>query len=958
MTLNLGDTVRIGDGKTARIIQLIDLFGRRYADIFIEPAGPIKRELLANLHAPDDRLSSLDGGQTAPAGLFVARIAAHQLRAMLTQQGVLSAANFRVTPLPHQVLAVDWVMNLLRPRAMIADEVGLGKTIEAAMVYEELKLRGQAHRALVIAPAGLTRQWQDEFVQKFGEHFILYDRTMVSALREIHGQETNLWMLNDQVVTSLDFVKPKRMRPDLSAREKEQRERHNQRIFQDIIEAGWDLVIFDEAHKLSKHADGSETARYRVGESLAQAVPVFLLLTATPHQGDAARFLHLLNLVDPYAFNQFDDLDPKKVGSVVWRTRKRAAVDAQGNRLFKQRITDIYPVDRSGPEHALELELYEAVTDYVRDNYDRAMGRGDRAFGFLMILFQRLVTSSTQAIHDALVKRHEKLVSLQAHLNSSGGQEGFDEEAAGDEDTQELLDDLIVVSGVLNEAELAKEIEIIERLLDLARRARQGHDAKMAALLDIIDQVCQREGDPNCKFLIFTEFVATQDAICQLLEGMGYRAAVINGRQKLEERIAARKTFANDAQFMVSTEAGGEGINLQFCHVMVNYDLPWNPMKLEQRIGRLDRIGQTHHVLVLNLLVQDSVEQRIRQVLENKLGLIREQYGEDKLADILSTLQDEFNFDRLYMDAVLKRQLEAAELEQIAQRIYERARQVLEQDDLLMPQAQTRMQDYRRRLAETSQERIRAMLEGYLAANGERLNEYSRRPGVYYFELPLDGSKEHFADVVFDRERAVADDGLVYLHLNHPAVQSLLKHLTDKELAMAQLELDSTALPAGTTLPDGIGLWRVYRLRVTNYEDVDRYELLPVVVNGHGREYPNLARCLMSLAPDHIKTAYIPIDDGDLEKLREFSQKTAESHAADLFSEMQLEQGERLQNERKKIEQYYRNQEIAVGQIAIENIRQAKHRELLERRHKDLSNLEHRLSLVPDLMMIGMALIS
>jgi hypothetical protein len=181
MTFNLGDTVQLNTGQTACIIALADLFGQHYADVFIEPDGPVRRVPVTELRPLADPLAALGGGQTVPASLFVAQLAAHQLKALLTQQGVLSAANFRVTPLPHQVLAVDFVLGQFRPRAMIADEVGLGKTIEAAMVYEELKLRHQARRVLVVVPAGLTRQWQDEFVQKFGERFVAYDRAQVSG---------------------------------------------------------------------------------------------------------------------------------------------------------------------------------------------------------------------------------------------------------------------------------------------------------------------------------------------------------------------------------------------------------------------------------------------------------------------------------------------------------------------------------------------------------------------------------------------------------------------------------------------------------------------------------------------------------------------------------------------------------------------------------------------------------
>ena len=212
------------------------------------------------------------------------------------------------------------------------------------------------------------------------------------------------------------------------------------------------------------------------------------------------------------------------------------------------------------------------------------------------------------------------------------------------------------------------------------------------------------------------------------------------------------------------------GINLQFCHVIVNYDLPWNPMKLEQRIGRLDRIGQEHNVLVFNLVMEDTVENRVREILEEKLNRIAAQFGEDKLADILSTLQDEFNFDRLYLDAMVRRQAESAELESVAQQMYERAQRILEQDNLLLPQSQASASEAQERLARVPPERVRDLVTGYLAANGARLQEYARRPGVYYFDAPSadaeDGQsssgKTHFAT----SEPARGHDALP-LHLNH-----------------------------------------------------------------------------------------------------------------------------------------------------------------------------------------------
>ncbi|MEW6402554.1 MAG: helicase-related protein, partial [Chloroflexota bacterium] len=897
-----------------------------------------------------------------PPALFLAGVAARQLQAMLTQQGILTAASFRITPLPHQVLAVDFILGQFHPRAMLADEVGLGKTIEAAMVFEELKLRRQVRRALFVVPAGLTHQWRDEFEQKFGEKFVLYDRVLFSALREIHGREANLWKLNDQVITSLDFIKPRRIRPGLSAEEKARREEHNRLVFQHLQEAGWDLAVFDEAHKLSKHGDGSETTRYQVGEALARSVPVVLLLTATPHQGDPGHFLHLLNLVDAYDFQNTTDLRPDRVAEVVWRTRKRAAVDANGKQLFKGRITDIYPVDRSGQAHTLERQLYDEVTEYVREHYNQAMQRGDRAFGFLMILFQRLVTSSSAAIAEALARRLERLMSLRTRLTQEAvpdGQEDFDEQAQQDEDAQASLDELIHLAGVVDLAELQEEIGILERLLDLARQARRLHDSKVSALLQIIDEVRRREG-PLTKFLIFTEFVATQKALCQILEGLGYSVTTISGSKSLEERIAARKAFAEQAQFLVSTDAGGEGINLQFCHVMVNYDLPWNPMKLEQRIGRLDRIGQTRDVLVLNLLISDTVEARVREVLEEKLGLIRKQFGDDKLADILSTLQEEFLFDRLYMDAVMRNAAQSAELEHLAQQIFDRARQVLEKDDLLLPQSQAQMEQFRQRLVESAQPRLRAMLEGYLAARGEQLHEYSRRVGVYYFDLPQpDGFRIHYPDVVFDRSLALADDSLDYIHLNHPLIQDILAELTDgKQPGLTLLRLKQEALPAGLMSGDSPVILALYWLRYTNYLDMDRQELIPVAVDATGQPLPRLARALLELTPDQVEAVFVPPTGLNISDLLDQARQLAEAQAGDRFSEAQMGQSERVQGERQKIERYYRQQEAAVAQIAIENIRQGKRRELLERRRVDLKSLDERRLLVPDLTMIGMALVT
>ena len=961
MALQIGSSVTLSNGQPARILFLTTLFGQDYADVFIEPAGPIQRVLLGEIQARSDPIADLAQGRGLIAPMFVAKVTAHGLQSLFSQPGVLSAANFRITPLPHQVLAVDFVMGQFKPRAILADEVGLGKTIEAAMIFEELKLRHQARRVLIITPAGLTRQWQDEMAQKFGEKFVLMDRSLFATLREMHGQETNLWKLHDQVITSLDFIKPRRIHPDLSEREKVRRETHNHQVFENMVAAGWDVAIIDEAHKLSKDEDGKETARYQIGESLSEAVPVFLLLTATPHQGKPKKFLHLLNLVDPLLFNRVEHLTPKRVSKIVWRTRKRAAIDANKKTLFKQRIADIYPVDRSAAQYDLERELYKKVSEYVSTNYNRALGRNDRAFGFLMILFQRMLTSSTQAITDSIEKRLKMLMRWQEGLEDEeqvkAAAAEFDEQEAFDQEAEEIMDGLLEgLAGIINRAELSKEIIILNELLDLGKRTLKGSDSKAAALLTIIDEVCRREG-PATKFLIFTEFVSSQKMIKQTLQGLGYKVVLIHGGMDMDERTIARQEFAGEAQFMVSTDAGGEGVNLQFAHVMVNYDMPWNPMKLEQRIGRLDRIGQTHNVIVLNLMITDTVEQRVREVLEGKLGIIRKQYGDDKLADILSTLQEEFQFDKLFIDAVARREAQATDLEYIGQQIYERARQILDQDDLLLPQAQAELNAYEQRLVEVTPERLRSLLIGYLGANNEVLNEYSRRAGVYHFDIPENGGKAHYADVVFERQKAVDDDGLTYLHLNHPLIQRLLAELTTVHApALAQLRLKPGSIPA-ISLPASGGLWSLFILTAgqPGFPGRDRRELVSIFTNADGTFLPRVAKTILALSPEQAETAYAPLADGILVQLSGLAQKEAERQSANIFSEIQLAHADQVERERQKLEQYYHQQEEAIRQIAIENIRLAKQKELFEHRRADLDTLTARTHLMPDLQLAALA---
>ncbi len=335
-----------------------------------------------------------DGG---PARLIYA-VAAARVADTMAQDVLLAPIEGNVEPLPHQIIVLGRAVAESRVRYLLADEVGLGKTIEAGLIMRELKLRGLVRRTLVVAPKGLVTQWVAEMQTHFNEEFRLLVTGEFGAYRRFVGEE-NLWRRFDQVVCSMDSVKPLDGRRGWS---KQQVEQYNRERFGDLVAGGWDLVIVDEAHRLGGSTD--TVARFRLGEGLAEAAPYLLLLSATPHQGKTDAFHRILWLLDSEAFPDAGAVTRERVQPYVIRTEKRRAIDAEGNPLFKPRRTQLVAVDWL-PRHHEQRRLYEAVTDYVREGYNQALREKQHYIGFLMILMQRLVTSSTRAIATTLEKR-------------------------------------------------------------------------------------------------------------------------------------------------------------------------------------------------------------------------------------------------------------------------------------------------------------------------------------------------------------------------------------------------------------------------------------------------------------------------------------------------------------------------------------------------------------------------
>lgn len=609
-------------GVWVRVLERKRLFGRETAKVLVEGRDQVLTVSAEALQAEPQ--VGLQDVLTTVAG---ARIW-HALGSDLFLAPLVS----KVLPLPHQFRVLRRVMGGFPVRMMLADEVGMGKTIEAGLVLKEMKLRGMIERVLILAPKSLMLQWIAEMDTLFDEDFELVLPGDWNA--GVTTRSHNEWKRYDQVITSMDSVKPK---SDHRGWSDEKIARYNLERFHDLVHAGWDLVIIDEAHKVAGASE--DVARHELARELSKAAPHLLLLTATPHSGKSDAFRRLLSLLDPATFEAGAPLTRTYVEPIVVRTEKRTATDADGKPLFAPRQTKLVevPLDQ---KHALQQALYEAVSEYVIEGYNRAERTGDKGYRLLLILIQRLVSSSTRAVRRFLERRLEVLDGI---VNQA---EGFD-----DAELEEAVQAALFKHDRTRERE---EMDEVRRLLSLAQQVEQaGPDARTEALLDHMIQIAREDGEPSKKYLVFTEFTATQDMLQEFLEQRGYTVATLNGTMDLEERKAAQEAFRADAQLLISTDAGGEGLNMQFAHVVFNYDLPWAPMRVEQRIGRVDRIGQKRPVKAINLVLENSVEARVYEVWQEKLATILEEYGVDKTGDILDSGEADVQFERLARTALL-----------------------------------------------------------------------------------------------------------------------------------------------------------------------------------------------------------------------------------------------------------------------------------------------------------------
>ncbi len=717
----------------------VELFSPAKEDFFSVPKNSNQLRYLSEYPACLNQLESL------PKSMELALLA-QQLKITHRFDKLSSLSNSRTRLLPHQIESTFIIANSLKPRFILADEVGLGKTIEAGLAIKELMFRRGLKKVLVIAPSPLLIQWQQEMKNKFNEEFEIIRRKNFVQSGDLY------WRNFSKAITSIDFIK-------------------NPKYAEEILKVKWDIVVFDEAHRLRR--DYSKITRsYLFAEKISRKTECLLLLTATPFRGKLEELFYLLHLVDPnilgpyqtfindYILGGKTDLR-EKISKVLLRRRK---VEVGG---FTKRFAKTVRIELS----PIEREFYEETTNYVRREYNLAMGTKNRAVGFVMIVFQKLLDSSVTALLSALQKRKFMLESKFHYLSQSETTlEDWDlDETEGVEDFITDLED----EEMSNFQRVKRELFTLNRLIHLGKQIKE--DKKSLKLLETLLKL-KKEG--HKKFIIFTQFRTTQDCLDQLLSPE-FKVSSFHGSLSMEDKEKAIQAFKEDSEILICTEAGGEGRNLQFANILFNYDLPWSPLKIEQRIGRIHRFGQKDNVYIFNFASKDTVAERILEVLTNKIRLFEESIGASD--ELLGTIEEELDFNSSFMKFITgtktKEELDS-ELDlriQVAKKGFEKL------NSLVTPKViDFNLKDYYDHTLEDRELNNKHLeeviyfgsllstesLPGKLSKNAEGKFEYK-------------GKDEKVKLATFDSDEALINDSLEFLAFGHPFVEKVTDLITN-----------------------------------------------------------------------------------------------------------------------------------------------------------------------------------
>ena len=818
--LESGETIYL-NGSPAEVIKTYAVGDLEYLRAYIEDSG-VKTVCIddVDIELTDEPLGALDPAnadqlhpdhEAVAADWFDLRSQALQLQIAHEQGQLLSISNSLVRLEPYQLACVNWVMQKLRQRALIADDVGLGKTIEAGLILKELTARNRADRVLFVVPAHLQKKWIRDMDRFFDIRLTPADRQWVEGERRRLGEETNIWDQDHQhLVTSMAFLRRDEFQAELD-------------------EAFWDVVVVDEAHKAAKRGE-SPSQTSKMVDRVADNSDSLLLLSATPHDGKGEAFRSLVEYIDPFLVAEDQDLSKEAVDRIMIRRGKQTIYDDDGERIFPNREVKTASIQMTHEER----QFYRAVTDYVKNVYNRSEKLNEPAVGFAMALMQKRLVSSIGAIKATLSRRLATIVEEQSTGTSLSDEAKayLDGEDLDEDDKQKAESELGGLTIAESDAQLEEEIETLRDLVSLAEGIPV--DSKAQKVRRYIQELL--EDQPNEKVLLFTEYRDTLDYILDLVkdEPWADEILVIHGDIDKDDRSDIEDEFNHgQSRLLFATDAASEGIDLQHsCHIMVNYELPWNPNRLEQRIGRLHRYGQDKEVKVWNFSFEDTREGEIFEMLQNKVEAIRGKLG--NTADVLGML-DGINVDSLIMDSIQNDEPASATKEELESLIDERQQTLSEWYERSLIDTTTFDEASRQKIQEVmdqsedvygSEADIRAFFEQGISVLGGSVE--TAGDNLFRANLPEQlqqpPDSDQYGPFTFDREFAMDHDGIEYISPDNEIVQGLMREVLESDRGDVGLKLLPFVDKPGIT----------YNYHVT-FEDgtgeVIREEIIPVFID-------------------------------------------------------------------------------------------------------------------------------
>ena len=903
----------IYQGKEIEILFRKSVFGKQIAEVKILSTGEVKS-------VP---FSELSDEKKAPTDAEIAfKAIAAKIKNEVYKQAMLAPIESNIVPLPHQILALEKVMGGQFLRFLIADEVGMGKTIETGLVLKELKLRGIAKRTLIVVPKSAMGQWQQEMKKHFNELFHIYDTDYINTVSRTFARlevdnEINLFAQHNQIIVSMDALKPIETRQGWS---KQKVEEYNKYRIQSVLEAEFDLLVIDECHKVG--GSSTQVGRFQMADVLCNAIPNVLLLSATPHRGKSDHFRRILQLLDADAFTGEGMPTIPELEPYVVRTEKRQAIDYNGKTLFNKRHTKKIEVVYNDAGHRKQKALYDAVTEYVVNGFNLAQQTKNTSYGFVMILFQRMMSSSTQAILDAMQKRAERLSGERQEVNKENIISNMAE--FGFEGQMELdFEQKVFLLVEETRANYDTELSILQGLIRDAKNCLDTEtDAKVEFLMNKLTELKRIEQNPDSKFLIFTEFTSTQYMLKKVLEEKGgYICEAINGSMDFDQRVNALKLFKEGAQILICTDAAGESLNMQFAHIVINYDMPWNPMVLEQRIGRVDRIGQSHEVLALNMMLDNSVDKLVYEVVETKLTQIMNELGIDKTSDVLDSTLERDQLNRLYLTSLLNPAKFEQESNSWLDEIKGKLREYKSTEGALPTLAS----------GDIKAEKVDAIKHSPLPKWLEGLTRnYLQTKGIAYQNL-IDGIRFKFPGqkegiFTFNIRESVNNPIPEPISLQHEIIQTILR---DAIPFTASQQIPTVKIKQGNSTS---GYWSLWHLEVKNQFETCQ-AIQPVFISSEGDNFSAFAQsvwdklihendyfdCIGVVSLDDSKSEFTRISG----KAEELMQQKYEE-----FERSLLQNTEKIKANKEKAFDF---QEKQMNRIGIENIKQSR----LNRLHND-----------------------